>query len=374
MKVGIPRELKNNENRVALPPSGVFELIEDGHEVFVETNAGHGSAFEDQDYRDVGATIVNTPDEIWSQEMVMKVKEPLPEEFKYFHEGLLLFTYLHLANASDVAVALQKAGVTSVAYENVKLDNGTLPLLSPMSEIAGRMATQIGAEFLESPKGGKGIILSGVPGVRKGHVVIIGGGVAGTNAARVALGLGSRVTVLDVNNNRLKELDTEFNGRIETLMSNSFNIATQLQTADLVVGAVLIPGHKAPTLVTKEMVADMPDKSVVVDIAIDQGGIFETENKVGTHDDPTYVVNGVTHYAVANMPGAVSQTATIALSNATLSFAKKLVSGPIEDVWAKEPALLRGANTYQGHLVQESVAEDLDLPYTPLTDLLPKNK
>ncbi|GEN49322.1 alanine dehydrogenase [Ligilactobacillus pobuzihii] len=374
MKVGIPRELKNNENRVALPPSGVFELIEAGHEVFVETNAGLGSAFEDQDYRNVGATVVNTPDEIWSQEMVMKVKEPLPEEFKYFHEGLLLFTYLHLANALDVAVALQKAGVTSVAYENVKLDNGTLPLLSPMSEIAGRMATQIGAEFLESPKGGKGIILSGVPGVRKGHVVIIGGGVAGTNAARVALGLGSRVTVLDVNNNRLKELDTEFNGRIETLMSNSFNIATQLQTADLVVGAVLIPGHKAPTLVTKEMVADMPDKSVVVDIAIDQGGIFETENKVGTHDDPTYVVNGVTHYAVANMPGAVSQTATIALSNATLPFAKRLASGPIEDVWAKEPSLLRGANTYQGHLVQESVAEDLGLPYTPLTDLLPKNK
>lgn len=374
MKVGIPRELKNNENRVALPPSGVFELIEAGHEVFVETNAGRGSAFEDQDYRSVGATIVNTPGEVWSQEMVMKVKEPLPEEFKYFHEGLLLFTYLHLANASDVAVALQRAGVTSIAYENVKLDNGTLPLLSPMSEIAGRMATQIGAEFLESPKGGKGIILSGVPGVRKGHVVIIGGGVAGTNAARVALGLGSRVTVLDVNNNRLKELDTEFNGRIETLMSNSFNIATQLQTADLVVGAVLIPGHKAPTLVTKEMVADMPDKSVIVDIAIDQGGIFETENKVGTHDDPTYVVNGVTHYAVANMPGAVSQTATIALSNATLPFAKKLVSGPIEDVWAKEPALLRGANTYQGHLVQGSVAEDLDLPYTPLTDLLSKNK
>lgn len=366
MKIGIPKELKNNENRVALPPAGVYELVQAGHQVFVETAAGLGSAFSDQDYVEVGAEIVNTAAEAWKQEMVMKVKEPLPEEFKYFHEGLILFTYLHLANAREVAVALQEANVTSIAYENVQMDDGELPLLSPMSEIAGRMATQVGAEFLESPKGGKGILLSGVPGVRKGHVVIIGGGVAGTNAARIALGLDARVTVLDVSGKRLKELDTEFNGQIETLMSNSFNIEQQLKTADLVVGAVLIPGHKAPALVTKEMVAEMPKKSVIVDIAIDQGGIFETENKVGTHDDPIDVVEDVIHYAVANMPGAVAQTATLALSNATLPFAKKIVSGPIEQVIEHQPELARGVNTYRGYMTQQAVAEDLDLEYTPV--------
>lgn len=370
MKIGIPREIKNNENRVALPPAGVFELVQAGHQVFVETNAGAGSAFSDQAYEKVGATIVKTAREAWAQEIVLKVKEPLPEEFKYFYAGLILFTYLHLANDLEVAEALQKANVTAIAYENVRLDNGELPLLSPMSEIAGRMATQVGAEFLESPKGGKGILLAGVPGVRKGHVVVIGGGVAGTNAARIALGLSARVTILDVNGERLKELDTEFNGQVETLMSNSFNIAEQLKTADLVVGAVLLPGHRAPTLVTKEMVAAMSDKSVIVDIAIDQGGIFATENKVGTHDDPTYIVEGVIHYAVANMPGAVAQTATLALSNATLPFMKKLSSGPINEVLSHERELARGVNVYHGLLVQKAVAEDLQLEYTPLEEAL----
>lgn len=369
MKIGIPKERKNNENRVALPPAGVHELIEAGHQIFLEAKAGLGSSFSDADYRNVGANIVSAK-EAWAQEMVMKVKEPLAEEFQYFHPGLLLFTYLHLANNKTVTQALQKADVTSIAYENVQLNDGTLPLLAPMSEIAGRMATQIGSEFLESPKGGKGIILSGVPGVRKGHVVIIGGGVAGTNAARIAVGLGARVSILDVNVNRLKELDTEFNGQLETLMSNSFNIANQLKTADLVIGAVLLPGHKAPTLVTQQMVKDMPDHSVIVDIAIDQGGIFATETKTTTHDDPTYTVEGVTHYAVANMPGAVAQTSTIALSNATLPFVKKLASAPVGIILKNDAALRRGVNTYKGKLVQKAVASDLNLPYTPLENLL----
>lgn len=370
MKIGIPKEIKNNENRVALPPSGVYELVQSGHEVAVETNAGYGSAFKDEAYKNVGATIVETPEEVWAQDMVMKVKEPLEEEYQYFRQGLILFTYLHLAANKPVAQALQKANVTSIAYENVQLDNGTLPLLSPMSEIAGRMAAQIGAEFLESPKGGKGIVLAGVPGVRKGNVVIIGGGVAGTNAAKIAYGLGANVTILDVNIDRLKELDTEFNGKIQTLMSNSFNISEQIKTADLVVGAVLLPGRKAPTLVTRDMVKDMPDHSVVVDIAIDQGGIFETETRTTTHDDPTYTEEGVTHYAVANMPGAVAQTATIALSNSTLPFAKKLVAAPIEEVLQNEAALYRGVNTYKGQLVHPAVAEDLAIEHTPLKNLL----
>ncbi|MEK0153153.1 alanine dehydrogenase [Tetragenococcus halophilus] len=370
MKIGIPKEIKNNENRVALPPSGVYELVQSGHEVAVETNAGYGSAFKDEAYKNVGATIVETPEEVWTQDMVMKVKEPLEEEYQYFRQGLILFTYLHLAANKPVAQALQKTNVTSIAYENVQLDNGTLPLLSPMSEIAGRMAAQIGAEFLESPKGGKGIVLAGVPGVRKGNVVIIGGGVAGTNAAKIAYGLGANVTILDVNIDRLKELDTEFNGKIQTLMSNSFNISEQIKTADLVVGAVLLPGRKAPTLVTRDMVKEMPDHSVVIDIAIDQGGIFETETRTTTHDDPTYVKEGVTHYAVANMPGAVAQTATIALSNSTLPFAKKLVAAPIEEVLQNEAALYRGVNTYEGQLVHPAVAEDLEIEHTPLKNLL----
>ncbi|WP_207941249.1 alanine dehydrogenase [Enterococcus sp. DIV2402] len=369
MKIGIPKEIKNNENRVALPPSGVYELIQAGHQVIVETNAGVGSAISDEEYQQVGATIAHAKD-AWSADMVLKVKEPLPEEYAYFREDLLLFTYLHLAANKPVADALLKAKVNTIAYESVQLNDRSLPLLAPMSEIAGRMAAQIGAEFLESPQGGKGILLAGVPGVRKGNVVIIGGGVAGTNAAKIAYGLGSNVTILDVNINRLKELDAQFNGQIQTLLSNTFNIHQQLRTADLVVGAVLLPGHKAPTLVTREMVRDMPDRSVIVDIAIDQGGIFETGSQTTTHDNPTYIEEHVIHYAVANMPGAVAQTATYALSNATLPFAKKLANGTFEQVIKSDAALFRGVNTYRGHLVHEAVASDLSLPYTSLNELL----
>ncbi len=370
LKIGIPKEIKNNENRVSLPPTGVHELIQAGHEVMVEKNAGAGSAISDEAYTEVGATISDDPAKVWAQDMVIKVKEPLEEEYKYFREGLLLFTYLHLAANKPAAQALMKAKVNAIAFENVQLEDNSLPLLSPMSEIAGRMAAQIGAEFLESPKGGKGILLAGVPGVRQGNVVVIGGGVVGTNAAQIANGLGANVTILDVNVNRLKELDELFQGNVQTLVSNSFNIAEQLKTADLVIGAVLLPGHKAPTLVTREMVADMPDHSVIVDVAVDQGGIFETETHVTTHDDPTYVEEGVLHYAVANMPGAVAQTATYALSNATVRFAKLLAGKPLEEVMKEKTALYRGTNTYQGKLVHEAVAHDLGLEHTKLDTLI----
>lgn len=370
LKIGIPKEIKNNENRVALPPIGVHELIEAGHEVLVEKNAGLGSAISDEAYLEVGAKISDDPAEVWAQEMVIKVKEPLEEEYKYFREDLLLFTYLHLAANKPAAKALLDAKVNAIAFENVQLEDKSLPLLSPMSEIAGRMAAQIGAEFLESPKGGKGILLAGVPGVRQGNVVVIGGGVVGTNAAQIANGLGGNVTILDVNVDRLKELDEQFKGRVQTLVSNPINIAEQLKTADLVIGAVLLPGHKAPTLVTREMVADMPDKSVIVDVAVDQGGIFETETHVTTHDDPTYVEEGVLHYAVANMPGAVAQTATYALSNVTVKFAKELAGAPLNEVLKNNSALYRGTNTYKGHLVHEAVASDLALDYTPLGSLI----
>ncbi|MBO0452541.1 alanine dehydrogenase [Candidatus Enterococcus murrayae] len=370
MIIGIPKEIKNNENRVALPPSGVFDLTNRGHQVLVEKDAGKGSAITDEEYAAAGATIINDAAEVWAADMVMKVKEPLPEEYQYFRKGLLLFTYLHLAANKPLTEALVNSGVNAIAYENVQPADNTLPLLAPMSEIAGRMAAQIGANYLERVNGGKGILLSGVPGVRRGNVVVIGGGVVGLNAAKLALGLGANVTILDVSVPRLKELDIIFGNSVQTMMSNSFNIQECLKTADLVIGAVLIPGHKAPTLVTKEMVATIPDHSVIVDVAIDQGGIFETEDRVTTHDEPTYVKEGVVHYAVANMPGAVPQTATYALSNSTMSYANLLANNPLEDLLKDNLALRRGVNTYNGKLTIEAVAKDLDMPYTPIDGLL----
>lgn len=370
MKIGIAKEIKNNENRVALPPSGVLELVELGHEVLVETEAGIGSAITDGEYRAVGAKIAETAAEIWACELVLKVKEPVKEEYGYFREGLILFTYLHMAANQELAEALLAAKVNAIAYENVQTEDGGLPLLAPMSEIAGRMAPQLGAQFLERQAGGKGILLSGVPGVRQGKVVIIGGGISGTNAAKIANGFGAQVTIIDIDLNRLKELDNQFNGQIQTLASNTTNIQEALQTADLVIGAVLLPGHKAPCLVSREMVAGMPEGSVIVDIAIDQGGIFETGDKVTTHDDPIYLREGVIHYAVANMPGAVPQTSTYALSNATLPYMKLLAGKPLPEVLKDNPALFRGVNTYQGKLTLQAVAEDLGLTYTKLNELL----
>ncbi|MCS4532703.1 alanine dehydrogenase [Neisseria montereyensis] len=370
MIIGIPKEIKNNESRVAVPPSGVFGFTSRGHQVLVEKDAGKGSAISDEEYVKAGAKIVETAAEAWSAEMVMKVKEPLPEEYKYFRKGLLLFTYLHLAANKPLTEALVNSGTNSIAYENVQPEDNTLPLLEPMSEIAGRMATQVGANFLERVNGGKGILLSGVPGVRRGNVVVIGGGVVGLNAARIAIGLGANVTILDVSVPRLKELDIILGNTAQTMMSNRFNIQESLKTADLVIGAVLVPGHKAPTLVTKEMVANMPDHSVIVDVAIDQGGIFETVDRVTTHDDPTYVKEGVVHYAVANMPGAVPQTSTHALSNSTMAYAHLLANQPLKELLRSNLALRRGVNTFNGKLTIEAVADDLEMEYTSIDDLL----
>ncbi|MBO1139716.1 alanine dehydrogenase [Enterococcus avium] len=370
MIIGIPKEIKNNENRVALPPSGVFDLTNRGHQVLVEKDAGKGSAITDEEYVAAGATIIDSAADVWAAEMVMKVKEPLPEEYQYFRKGLLLFTYLHLAANKPLTEALVNSGVNAIAYENVQPADNTLPLLAPMSEIAGRMAAQIGANYLERVNGGKGILLSGVPGVRRGNVVVIGGGVVGLNAAKLALGLGANVTLLDVSVPRLKELDIIFGNSVQTMMSNSYNIQECLKTADLVIGAVLIPGHKAPTLVTKEMVAQMPDHGVIVDVAIDQGGIFETEDRVTTHDDPTYVTEGVVHYAVANMPGAVPQTATYALSNSTMAYANLLANNTLEEILKNNLALRRGVNTYNGKLTIEPVAKDLTMEYTSIDEVL----
>ena len=357
MRIGVPREIKNNENRVAMTPAGVLNLVRCGHEVFIEKGAGLGSGFLDEDYSSIGATIVETAGEAWSMDMVMKVKEPLPSEYSYFREGLILFTYLHLAPEPELTKALIDNKVVGIAYETVQLANNSLPLLTPMSEVAGRMAPQIGAQFLEKVNGGKGILLSGVPGVQRGKVTIIGGGVAGTNAAKMAIGLGAKVTLIDVNPDRLRQLDDIFGADITTLMSNPYNIAEAVKESDLVIGAVLIPGAKAPKLVTEEMIRSMTQGSVVVDIAIDQGGIFETTDRITTHDHPTYVKHGVVHYAVANMPGAVPRTSTIALTNVTVPYALQLANKGYKTACLENEALLKGINTLGGYVTYPAVAE-----------------
>ncbi|MDW4464842.1 alanine dehydrogenase [Staphylococcus saprophyticus] len=370
MIIGIPKEIKNNENRVSLSPSGVHALVEQGHTVIVEKSAGLGSYFEDVDYTEAGASIVNEQAEVWNVDMVMKVKEPLEKEFQYFKEGLILFTYLHLANEEKLTRALLENKVVGIAYETVQLPDRTLPLLTPMSEVAGRMSAQIGAEFLQKYKGGMGILLGGVPGVSKGRVSIIGGGQAGTNAAKIALGLGADVTILDVNPKRLQELEDLFDGRVHTIMSNPLNIEQSVKDSDLVIGAVLIPGAKAPNLVTEDMVKEMRDGAVIVDIAIDQGGIFETTDRISTHDDPTYKKHGVVHYAVANMPGAVPRTSTIALNNATLPYAQQLASKGYLKAVQDNHALSLGLNTINGELTNKGVAEALNLSYTDIESAL----
>ncbi|MGB7999361.1 MAG: alanine dehydrogenase [Anaerobacillus sp.] len=369
MYIGIPKEIKNNENRVAITPAGVIALTKAGHHVTVETEAGIGSGFEDIDYREAGATIATDASSVWNQEMVMKVKEPLSSEYAYFREGLILFTYLHLAAEPELTKALKDSGVTAIAYETV-VDRGTLPLLTPMSEVAGRMASQIGAQILEKPKGGKGILLGGVPGVKRGKVTIIGGGVVGTNAAKIAMGLGADVTILDLSAERLRQLDDIFGNAINTLMSNPLNIAQAVKEADLVVGAVLIPGAKAPKLVTEEMVKSMSQGSVLVDVAIDQGGIIETVDHITTHDNPTYEKHGVVHYAVANMPGAVPRTSTIALTNVTIPYALQIANKGVTAAIQTNPALEKGLNVANGAITYEAVARDLGYEYVPSTDAL----
>lgn len=372
MKIGVPKEIKNNENRVAMTPAGVVTLTGAGHEVYMETGAGLGSGFTDKEYADAGAIIAQSAKEAWAQEMVMKVKEPLPEEYDYFYEGLILFTYLHLANEPELTKALIDKKVVGLAYETVQLPNRSLPLLTPMSEVAGRMAAQIGAQFLEKTKGGKGIILSGIPGVKRGKVTVIGGGVVGENAAKIAVGLGAQVTILDLNPERLRQLAEIFGSHVNIVMSNPMNIADEIRDADLVIGAVLIPGAKAPKLVSEDMVKNMQEGSVIVDVPIDQGGIFETSDRVTTHDDPTYTKHGVLHYSVANMPGAVPRTSTIGLTNVTVPYALQLANKGFKLACLGNEPLRKGINTLDGYVTYKAVAEAHGLHYDDVDTLLGK--
>ncbi|MFD6438579.1 alanine dehydrogenase [Peribacillus sp. NPDC060186] len=373
MRIGIPKEIKNNENRVAITPAGVVALVNAGHEVLIEMNAGLGSSFTNESYLEAGAVIVEDAASVWSStEMIMKVKEPISSEYKYFRKDLILFTYLHLAAEPALAQALKESGVLAIAYETVAV-NRTLPLLTPMSEVAGRMAAQIGAQFLEKNNGGKGILLSGVPGVKRGKVAVVGGGMVGTNAAKIAIGLGADVTILDLSPDRLRQLDDIFGNELTTLISNPYNIAEAVKEADLVIGAVLIPGAKAPKLVTEEMVKSMSPGSVIVDVAIDQGGIFETVDHITTHDNPTYVKHGVVHYAVANMPGAVPQTSTVALTNVTVPFALQIANKGAIKAIRENDALAKGVNVANGEITFEAVATDLGYNYVSVENALNPN-
>ncbi|MED3937036.1 alanine dehydrogenase [Priestia megaterium] len=372
MIIGVPKEIKNNENRVAITPAGVASFVGTGHRVLIENEAGIGSNFTNEDYVKAGAEIVETAADVWAQaEMVMKVKEPLASEYGYFRPGLILFTYLHLAAEPALAKALKDSGVTAIAYETVAV-NRTLPLLTPMSEVAGRMAAQIGAQFLQKSNGGKGILLAGVPGVSRGKVTIIGGGGVGTNAAKIAIGLGADVTIIDLSPERLRQLDDIFGNQINTLVSNPYNIADAVAESDLVIGAVLIPGAKAPKLVTEEMVKTMKPGSVIVDVAIDQGGIIETIDHITTHDQPTYEKHGVVHYAVANMPGAVPRTSTIALTNVTVPYALQIASKGVHKAIAQNEALKLGVNVANGAITYEAVAHDLGYDYVSVDVALEK--
>ncbi|AUW93621.1 alanine dehydrogenase [Sulfobacillus thermotolerans] len=371
MRIGLPTEIKIDENRVALTPAGVMALTRDGHQVLVQEGAGIGSGFLDDQYRSAGATLVRDAASVWNEaDMVVKVKEPLPDEYQYFRRDLVLFTYLHLAPEPGLTHALVESGITAIAYETVQAPDGSLPLLTPMSEVAGRMATQIGAHFLEKAQGGRGILLGGVPGVLPGKVLVIGGGIVGTNAARIALGLGADVTIVDINADRLRQLDDMFHGHVRTLMSNEYNIADAVKTADLLVGAVLIPGARAPHLVSEAMVQTMQTGSVIVDVAIDQGGSIATIDHVTTHTNPTYVKYGVVHYAVANMPGAVARTSTLALTNVTLRYARQLAQHGAVRAMQLDPALAKGLNVYQGQVTFQAVAESHNLPYVPVQEVI----
>ena len=370
MKIGIPREIKDHEYRVGMTPAGVHALVERGHDVVVERGAGLGSGVEDEDYAAAGATILPEADEVWaSSEMVVKVKEPVGPEHDRLQEGQLLFTYLHLAPLPELTQVLQDKRVAGVAYETITDRRGALPLLTPMSEVAGRMASLVGAFYLQRRFGGRGTLLSGVPGVPPGDVVVIGGGIVGLNSAKVALGMGARVVVLEANLDRMRFLDDTFLGQVTTLYSNRYNLLAALARADLLIGAVLIPGRSAPKLVTREMLGQMKKGAVAVDVAVDQGGCFET-TRATTHSDPIYEVDGVIHYCVANMPGAVPRTSTLALNNVTLPYALALADKGLRKAVLDDPGLLAGVNTYEGKITCQPVAESQDRAYTPLMDLL----
>lgn len=366
MRIAVPKEIKNNENRVGLVPAGVRQLVMDGHELFVQKNAGIGIGISDEMYVEAGATILNSLEDCFDKgEMIIKVKEPQPEEIALLRPHHILYTYLHLAADKDLTEGLMKSGSTCIAYETIQYPDGSLPLLVPMSEVAGRMSTQVGTMCLQKDKGGKGVLLGGVPGVKRARVTIIGCGIAGTNAAKMAMGLGADVTCIDLSTKRLAEMDDLFDNRVTTLYSNAQNIEEAVLNSDLVIGAVLVAGAKAPKLVTRDMISRMEKGSVVVDIAVDQGGCIET-CKPTTHENPTFEVDGVVHYCVANMPGAVPRTSTYALTNVTLKYARMLAKNGVEKSIMQDEPLRLGVNIYKGQLVYEQVAKDLDLPFSAL--------
>lgn len=363
MIIGVPKEIKISENRVGLTEACVRQLVLEGHTLLVEKNAGLGSFITDEEYNLSGAEIVETKKEVYQRsEMIIKVKEPLPEEYDLMHKNQIIYTYLHLAAEPELTQVLCEKEVKAVAYETIEASDGSLPLLIPMSAVAGRMATQLGAFYLQKDNGGKGILLGGVSGVHRGRVTIIGAGVVGTNAAKMAIGLGADVTILDVNPKRLEYLDDVFQGHLRTLYSNIQNIEHSIETSDLVIGAVLIAGRKAPQLVTKDMIKSMAEGSVVVDVAVDQGGCIETCRPT-SHEEPTFSIGGVIHYCVPNMPGVVARTSTYALTNATFSYASKIAAWGIEEAIKKDPALLKGLNVYEGRVTYEPVAKDLGMEY-----------
>jgi len=370
MRVGIPTEIKNNEFRVAITPAGVAELVHRGHEVLIQAGAGEGSAIADADFKRAGAQMINGADEVWAEaDLLLKVKEPIEPEYSRLREGQTLFTYLHLAASKPCTDALLASGTTSIAYETVQTADGALPLLAPMSEVAGRLSAQVGAYHLMRTQGGRGALMGGVPGVAPANVVVIGGGTAGYNGARVAFGMGAQVTIFDLNINKLREIDAEFGGRIHTRYSSMLDLATAVKQADLVIGAVLVPGAKAPKLVTNATVAEMKPGAVLVDIAIDQGGCFE-DSRPTTHDNPTFPVHDAVFYCVANMPGAVPRTSTYALTNATMPYVVKLADKGWKAACAADPALAKGLSTHDGGLLSEQVAADLGLPFTDPAPLL----
>ncbi|HXU44893.1 MAG TPA: alanine dehydrogenase [Thermoanaerobaculia bacterium] len=370
MRIGIPKEIKDHEYRVGMIPAGVHTLAADGHEVVVQAGAGAGSGFSDQQYAEAGARVIDDVDRVWAEaEMIIKVKEPVEPEYPRMQRGQLLFTYLHLAPLPELTDALLEREVAGVAYETITDSEGRLPLLTPMSEVAGRMSVVVGASYLQKTHGGRGTLLAGIPGVPPGDVVIIGGGIVGINALKMALGLGASVTVLETNLDRMRYIDDMFQGQVITVASNHHNLLAAIRRADLLIGAVLIPGRAAPKLVSRAMIGQMKEGSVVVDVAVDQGGCFET-TRATTHSDPVYTVDGVVHYCVANMPGAVPRTSTFGLTNATLPYARALARKGLKAAALEDPGLLEGINTLQGHVTSKPVADSLGRPYKPAAELL----
>ena len=371
MIIGVPKEIKNNESRVGLTPAGVESLVHCGHTVYVERSAGDGSGFSDSEYIDAGALILESAKEVYSSsDMIIKVKEPIEQEYELLKNGQILFTYLHLAADKALTEVLIEKKIISIAYETVQTDDRKLPLLIPMSEVAGRMSVQIGARLLEKPNGGKGILIGGTPGTSPAKVLVVGAGTVGLNAARMAVGLGADVTIMDINLNRLAEIDSIYAGRIKTLASNSMNLKTAVSLSDLVISTILIPGAKAPKIITEQMVKSMSKGSVIVDVAIDQGGSVETIDRATTHENPTFEKYGVIHYSVANIPGAVARTSTMALTNATLPYACMIANKGAVAAINTDSAIERGVNTIFGRLTYKPVANALDLEYTPVHDAL----